>query len=59
MKSLQDHITENHNGNKSAFGRAHGLIRQEVNQYLNAKKPVFVIDGKLVQIIRNLEGEIK
>lgn len=54
MQSLQDHIQENYNGNQSAFGRDHGLLKQEVRQYLKAKKPVFVIEGLLVQVIRNL-----
>ena len=55
LQSLADYIKENFDGNQSAFGRAHDLQRAQVQQYLNAKKPVFVVCGKLVQVIRDLE----
>lgn len=55
LQSLADYIKENFDGNQSAFGRAHDLQRAQVQQYLNAKKPVFVVSGKLVQVIRDLE----
>ena len=56
LQSLADYITENHGGNQAAFGRAHDLQRAQVQQYLNAKKPVYVVDGKLVQVIRGLNS---
>ena len=55
LKSLADYITDNFDGNQSAFGRAHDLQRAQVQQYLNAKKPVYVVDNKLVQVIRDLD----
>lgn len=54
LQGLSDYIEEHYNGNQSAFGRAHGLQRAQVQQYLNAKKPVFVVDNRLVQVIREL-----
>lgn len=54
MQSLADYIKENFNGNQSAFGRANNLHRAQVQQYLNAKKPVCVVDSKLVQVMRDL-----
>lgn len=54
LKRLADYIDENYGGNQSAFARANGLERSQVQQYLKAKKPVFVLDGKLVQVIREL-----
>lgn len=56
LKSLADYIQENHNGNQSAFARAVGVERMTVNQWLKAKKPVFVVDNKLVQVIRDLDS---
>jgi len=57
LKSLADHITENHGGNNSAFGRSlpESVERHQVAQWLNAKKPVYVFESKLVQVIRELE----
>lgn len=56
LQSLADYIQAHFNGNQSAFARANGLQRAQVQQYLNAKKPVFVVDGKLVQVIRDLNS---
>ena len=55
MQTLAEYIEQHYGGNQSAFGRAHDLTRAQVHQYLNAKKPVHVIDGKLVQVIRVLD----
>lgn len=54
LQSLADYIQEHHNGNQSEFGRSLGLTRAQVYQYLNAKKPVYVVEGKLVQVIREI-----
>lgn len=54
LQSLADYIAENFDGNQSAFGRAHDLQRSQVQQYLSAKKPVYVVGDKLVQVIRDL-----
>lgn len=54
LQSLANYIQERYNGNQSEFGRAHGLQRAQVQQYLKAKKQVCVVDNKLVQIIRDL-----
>lgn len=54
LQSLADYIQEHHNGNQSEFGRSQDLTRAQVYQYLNAKKPVYVVDGKLVQVMRDL-----
>lgn len=56
LQSIADFITDNFDGNQSAFGRAHSLQRAQVQQYLNAKKPVYVVDNKLVQVIRDLDS---
>jgi|APSaa5957512493_1039668.scaffolds.fasta_scaffold154093_2 hypothetical protein len=56
MKSLSDHISSKHDGNNSQFARAIDVKRNQIHQWLNAKKPVFVVDGKLVQVIRDLKG---
>lgn len=56
LQLLSDYIAEHYSGNQSAFGRAHGLQRAQVQQYLNAKKPVCVVGGKLVQVIRDLDS---
>lgn len=54
LQSLADYINENYSGNQSAFGRANNLHRAQVQQYLNAKKQVCVVDNKLVQVMRDL-----
>lgn len=56
IKGLADYIADNFDGNQSAFGRAHNLQRAQVQQYLKAKKPVYVVDNKLVQVIRDLDS---
>ena len=53
MQPLADHIAEHYEGNQSAFARAYGIERQSVRQYLTAKKPVYMVGGKIVQIIRD------
>lgn len=55
LKSLAEYIQEHYNGNQSEFGRSQGLMRAQVYQYLNAKKPVYVVCNKLVQVIRDLD----
>jgi len=57
LKSLADHIAENHDGNQSAFARSlpKPVERNQVYQWLNAQKPVYVFDNKLVQVIRELD----
>lgn len=54
MKTLTDYIQEHYNGNQSEFGRKLGVERTQVRQWLKAKKPVYVVDDKLVQVIRNV-----
>lgn len=56
MKTLSDYIEEHYNGNQSEFGRSLGVERSQVQQWLKAKKPVYVVDGKLVQVIRDVRG---
>ena len=55
LQSLPDFISQNHGGNNSDFARSAGVERNQVQQWLNAKKPVFVIDGKLIQVVRELK----
>ncbi len=50
LKSLADFITENFNGNQSAFARANGVQRAQVSQWLKAG--YIVIDDKLCAIRR-------
>ena len=52
LKSLADHIADEYGGNNSACARAYGVERNQVQQWLRAKKPVFVLDGALVNLIR-------
>ena len=52
---LADYISKHHSGNNSDLARAVGVERNQVQQWLNAKKPVYVSDGKLVQVIRELK----
>ena len=54
LKSLADHIEENYNGNNSACARAYRVERNQVQQWLEAKKPIFVINNTLVSIVREL-----
>jgi ABC-type branched-subunit amino acid transport system substrate-binding protein len=54
-QSLAEYISKHHSGNNSDFARSIGVERNQVQQWLNAKKPVYVIDGKLVQVIRELK----
>ena len=56
LQSLADYIAENHDGNNSDFARAVGVERHQVQQWLKAAKPVFVIDGKLVAVLRDIES---
>ena len=51
---LIDYIHQYYDGNQSAFARAAGVERQQIRQYLNAKKEVFVVDGKIVTVLREL-----
>ncbi len=55
LKSLADYIEEKHGGNNAAFARSIDVERHQVQQYLSAKKPVYVCAGKLVQVIRDIE----
>ncbi len=50
LKSLADFITENFNGNQSAFARANGVQRAQVSQWLKAG--YIVIDDKLCAVRR-------
>ena len=50
---LIDYITLNHNGNRSAFGRAVGVSRQHVNDWLNKK--YIIVDGVLYSPRRSLK----
>jgi hypothetical protein len=54
LQSLVDFIAAEHGGNNSAFARFLDVERNQVQQWLKAKKPVFVIDGKLVHLIREI-----
>jgi hypothetical protein len=54
LQSLADYIQEHYNGNQSEFGRAVRVERSQVQQWLKAKKPVYVVDDKLVQVIRDV-----
>lgn len=56
LQSLADHITEQYGGNNSACARAYGVERNQVQQWLNAKNPVYVIDGVLVKLVRTAPG---
>ena len=56
LKSLADHIAEQYSGNNSACARAYGVERNQVQQWLNAKNPVYVIDGALVKLVRTAPG---
>ena len=51
MIQLQEYIDTKHGGNKSAFARAVGVMPQSVDQWLKAKKPVYVYKDKLMAII--------
>ncbi len=55
LQSLSDFIAANHGGNNSDFARLAGVERNQVQQWLNAKKPVYVVNGKLIQVIRELK----
>lgn len=60
LQCLADYIAEHHGGNNAAFGRTikpSGVERHQVQQWLNAKKPVYVLGGKLVQVIRELDSD--
>ena len=53
FQKLADHINSYYGGNNSEFGRAYGVERNQVQQWLKAKKPVLVLpDGCLIQVIR-------
>ena len=54
--SLSDFICEKYGGNHIAFARDIGVQRNQIQQWLNAKKPVYVVDGKLVQVIREIKS---
>lgn len=55
LQSLADYIDEHYNGNRSAFANANNVVRQQVNGWLNAAKPVYVVGGKMVAVLRSLE----
>ena len=55
LKSLDEFIEDEHGGNQSAFAKRAGVERNQVAQWLNAKKPVFVCENKLVSEIRDFE----
>ncbi len=50
LKSLDDFIIENFNGNQSAFARANGVQRAQVSQWLKAG--YIVVDDKLCAVRR-------
>lgn len=56
FQSLADHIAEQYGGNNSACARAYGVERNQVQQWLNAKNPVYVINGALVKLVRPAPG---
>ena len=49
--SLASHIKDKHKGNRSSFARCVGVSPQLVAAWLKSKKPYFVIDGKVVQLV--------
>jgi hypothetical protein len=50
---LADYIRVQYNGNQSAFGRVYGVPREQVRQWLRAKKPVLVTSGgAIVSVLR-------
>jgi len=53
MKSLAEHIKDEYRGCNAACARAYGVERNQVQQWLRAKKPVYVVDGALVAIIKS------
>ncbi|MCA9340427.1 MAG: hypothetical protein KDA17_05925 [Candidatus Saccharibacteria bacterium] len=55
LQSLADYIDEHYNGNRNAFATANFVTRQQVNGWLNAAKPIYVVDGKMVAAVRDLE----
>jgi len=54
LKSLAEFIKTEHEGNNSSFARFVGVERNQVQQWLKAKKPVFVVNGKLIRVIREI-----
>ena len=55
LQSLADYIEEKYGGNQNAFSIANGCPRQQVTRWLKAEKPIFVVDGKMVALLRELE----
>jgi len=49
--TLASHIKDKHRGNRSSFARCVGVSPQLVAAWLKSKKPYFVIDGKVVQLV--------
>jgi len=49
--TLASHIKDKHQGNRSSFARCVGVSPQLVAGWLKSKKPYFVIDGKVVQLV--------
>lgn len=55
LKPLAKHIEQSYGNNQSAWGRANDLDRSQVGQFLKAKKPVCVVDGHLVAVLRKVK----
>lgn len=55
LQSLADYIDEHYSGNRNAFAAFNFVTRQQVNGWLNAAKPIYVVDGKMVAVVRDLE----
>jgi len=49
--TLAHHIKDKHRGNRSSFARCAGVSPQLVAGWLKSKKPYFVVDGKVVQLV--------
>lgn len=57
MIPLKDYIDKEHGGNNSAFARSICVKRNQVQQWLGAKKPVYVVDGNLIQVLKTLKDQ--
>lgn len=55
MKTLKQYVNKKYAGNVSACARANGVTRQAVEQWLKAKHPFYVINGRLLQLKREIK----
>lgn len=55
MITLKQFINEKYAGNVSACARANGVTRQAVENWMKAKHPFYVIDGRLLQLKREIK----